>query len=233
MGLLDAVHIALALAALAMVVDALRLRRRIGGLRRLPPVRALHVLDGYRPLVAAGVEVPEDVRRAAASYARERGLGLLDLVPADLPVLQALDLARHAHFEDPSGSGRGAGYALLVAEAVPARSRIDDADLAMLAARLRPDAAPAETVVARVGGRALPPRRRTVRAELAWCGVIVAGLLAEPWMGALLGLLYCALPYATFAGTAIRPRDLHVLRLVRTPAELWRAAAPRRRRLRA
>ncbi|MQY08073.1 hypothetical protein [Actinomadura macrotermitis] len=77
--------------AVAMLGDALRLRRRLLRLRPLPPVRLFHTADGYAP---SGVELPEHVRRAAASHARENGFGAVGLVPSGPSVVQALDLAR-------------------------------------------------------------------------------------------------------------------------------------------
>lgn len=77
------------LVAAGVLGNALWLRRRVTGLRRLRPERSTSPLDGYTALTAEDAAVPDQVLRAAADHARREGLGMLDLVPADLPVEQA------------------------------------------------------------------------------------------------------------------------------------------------
>ncbi|WP_018654583.1 class I SAM-dependent methyltransferase [Actinomadura flavalba] len=99
-----------------MAGNALRLRRRLNALDRLD-TDGVPGSGRYTLVTAPGVTVSDDVRRAAERYADERGLDLLDLVPAALPVDDALDLLRHlapaAYRADRLGMGRGACHALL------------------------------------------------------------------------------------------------------------------------
>ncbi|MFC4908503.1 methyltransferase domain-containing protein [Actinomadura gamaensis] len=99
-----------------VLVNGLRLRRKVCGLSVLSGTEGS--LEGYAAVMAEDADVPASVLRAAGEHARQRGLGMVDLVPDDLPVQQALDLVRHV---DPRayrgqwfGLGRGAGYAVLV-----------------------------------------------------------------------------------------------------------------------
>ncbi|OAA26042.1 Methyltransferase domain-containing protein [Frankia sp. EI5c] len=105
------------LVCVGLVVNGIRLR---GRLRRLDtvaasgrPVDPAHVF-----LVAEGVRLPEAARRAASNHARRERLLVLDLVPGDLTVERALDVARmvdtRTYRADRSAPGRGAFQAVLV-----------------------------------------------------------------------------------------------------------------------
>ncbi|WP_232835390.1 class I SAM-dependent methyltransferase [Actinocorallia populi] len=245
---------------LCMVLNALRLRRRLLGLRRLP-ASVPDGARGYGLLTAAGVEVPDGVRRAAEAHAREHGLGMLDLLPRDLPVDEALDLARHLDFDayrrDRFGMGRGACHALLADSAAIAAagierlSGLDPDELGEATAQLRLHTDAADIVVADVPGSLRLEFRRarirslalvipqtlalpqTLAASLAGYALVVAGLLLAPPAGLGLAVLYCLTPYLAFAGTRVNPRDLHrvaALRLLHTPWSAWRTLAAPRTR---
>ncbi|GAA2720784.1 class I SAM-dependent methyltransferase [Actinocorallia aurantiaca] len=248
------------LVGLCMVVNALRLRRRLLGLRRLPPA-APDGGRGYGLLTAAGVEVSDGVRRAAEAYAREHDLGMLDLLPADLPVDEALDLARHLDFDayrqDRFGMGRGACHALLAdpraiaAAGIERLSGLDPDELGEATARLRLHTGAADIVVAGIPGtRRLEFRRSRIRslalvipqtlalpqtlaASLAGYSLVLAGLVLAPPAGLGLAVLYCLTPCLAFAGTRVSPRDLPLVaafRLLYTPWSVWRTLTAPRTR---
>ncbi|MCK9898763.1 methyltransferase type 12 [Parafrankia colletiae] len=105
------------LVCLGLVANGIRLR---GRLRRLDTVVASGrpVDPAHLFLVAEGVRLPEAARRAASNHARRERLLVLDLVPADLTVERALDVARmvdtRTYRADRSAPGRGAFQAILV-----------------------------------------------------------------------------------------------------------------------
>ncbi len=249
------------LVAAVLVANGLRLRHRVTGLRRLASPPAAPAPAGYAPLTAEDAAVPDRVLRAAAEHARRGGIGMLDLVPHDLPAEQALDLVRNvdprAYRKNRFGMGRGAGYAVLVDGEGLARSGIDprgglDAgEMGEATARVRFYVDTADMAVApfpatdRTGQRRawlrsqaldLPPSLTLPRTLYGTGGaylLVLSGPLIDLWAGLGLVLLYCLIPYLVFAGTALRPADLHRaawLRPVRVPLTIWRTLrAPRSR----
>ncbi|MEO3785721.1 methyltransferase domain-containing protein [Actinocorallia sp. B10E7] len=192
----------LCLVAVCVSGNALRLRRRLRGLRRLEPAgpskntESTETAGGRREyglLTATGVEVPDGVRRAAEAHARKHGLGMLDLLPADLPVDEALDLARHLDFEayrrDRFGMGRGACYALLAdrdaiaAARVEPSSGLDPDELGEATARLRLHTGTADILVADLPGLPRPRGRDRMefrRSRLRALALVVPQTLALP-----------------------------------------------------
>jgi SAM-dependent methyltransferase len=234
----------IAVIAGCMGVNAWRLRRRLRALRPLPTARTEDAADpGYVLLTARGVRVPDDVVRAAERHAREHGLGLVDLLPRDLPVDGALDLVRHTDVEayraDVFGMGRGACHAVLASRTAVAAAGIDEAgdldpdELGAATARLRLYTGAADIVVAGFGGHDQTAFRRarmralalvipqtlalpqTLSAMAAGYLLVVAAVVAAPPAGLPLALWYCALPCLVFAGTPVRPRDLRRVCLLR------------------
>ncbi|MFJ3172243.1 methyltransferase domain-containing protein [Streptomyces roseus] len=122
---------ALTLAALG--AGTVRARRRLRTIPVLPaPPTAVDGLPraaGWRLLTARGVEVDPATFLAACAHAGREGLRVLDLLPADLAAERALGLLRlvdpAGYEEDRLAEGRGAGYAVLVAEEVLARAGVD------------------------------------------------------------------------------------------------------------
>ncbi|WP_018500232.1 class I SAM-dependent methyltransferase [Parafrankia discariae] len=109
-------------------INGLRLRTRIRALTVIAPadepVHSSHVF-----LLADGVRLDEAARRAASAHALREGLTVLDLVPAELPAHELLDLAR---LVDPARyraqrleRGHGAFRALLVDRDVLERAGLD------------------------------------------------------------------------------------------------------------
>ncbi|MFE2554203.1 methyltransferase domain-containing protein [Streptomyces sp. NPDC059355] len=122
---------ALTLAALG--AGTVRARRRLRAIPVLPaPPSAAEGLPraaGWRLLTARGVEVDPATFLAACAHADREGLRVLDLLPADLGAERVLGLLRLVdpgrYREDRLAEGRGAGYAVLVAEEVLARAGAD------------------------------------------------------------------------------------------------------------
>lgn len=224
--------------ALCMTANAWRLRARLRGLRPLPPAPGGGPPgeDGFVLLTVDGVEVPPGVRRAAERHARDNGLGLVDLMPRDLHVDAALDLARHLDFDayrdDVFGMGRGACHAVLASRAaaddagITTFTGLDPDELGAATARLRLYTGSADIVVAPFRGHDQTAFRRSRLRSLALVipqtlalpqtlfaaaggYLLVAGaIVLAPAAGLALALLYCALPALVFAGVAVRPRDL-------------------------
>ncbi|MFC0038569.1 class I SAM-dependent methyltransferase [Actinomadura rayongensis] len=239
------------LVAACMAANAIRLRRRLTALRRLRPSGPSGGGNrtAYTLLTAHGVTVADAVRAAAEAHAREHGLAMLDLVPSDLPVDEALDLIRHLdvrrYRQDTLGMGRGACYALLVDTEALARSGItatedlDPDELGEATARLRLYTGTADLVVADVRSH---DRTRFRRSRLRSLALVIPQTLALPqtlmaaaagyllmlacvalaWpYGLLVAALYCALPCVVFVGTAVIPRDLPRVTVTRLVHTPW------------
>jgi SAM-dependent methyltransferase len=111
-----------------VVADGLNMRRRVESLDVLTPSDD-PVDPGHRFVTAAGVTIDEATARAASAHATRHGLGVLDLVPGDLPVERLLGLVRlvdPATFRDNAmANGVGALHAVLVSRDVAERARVD------------------------------------------------------------------------------------------------------------
>jgi len=222
----------LGLVIVNVVVDAVRGRARLGALRTLAPSDD-PVDPDHQFVTAAGVTLDEATRRAASAYARRESLDSVDLVPADLPVEEALDLAA---LVDPATyraarlrPGRGAFRAMLVRKDllertdVAATENLDAVAMVAAAAEFKRhastgcDLAVAPTLVAAPVD--VDQRLAFIRAlfdsatplvvgiPVAQWTIIGAGVvLAPPWgLAALAG--YCAVPFVATAGSPIMPRD--------------------------
>ncbi|MDQ1414799.1 MAG: hypothetical protein QOF81_412, partial [Acidimicrobiaceae bacterium] len=144
----------------ATLANGLRLRRRLSGLTRLdaaPGDQPGEAGQDFLVVRAPGVEVDDVTRRAAEAHAQAEELDVVDLVPGDLPVGEALELARAvdsvAFRSSGFAVGRGAQHAVLVRREVwermeaspevgaPAPPVRDRADLVRLMVRLKQHAA--------------------------------------------------------------------------------------------
>ncbi|MFD9311842.1 hypothetical protein ACFWC3_19590, partial [Streptomyces goshikiensis] len=196
---------ALLLAALG--AGTVRARRRVRAIPVLPVTppgsAGLPRAAGWRLLTARGVEADAGTFLAACAHAEREGLRVLDLLPGDLAAERLLGLVRlvdpAGYREDRLGEGRGAGYAVLVAEEVLARAglepggprpggaRHDPAELIALVRRLKEYAADATGLVVAPGLSAGLPAEPTGPARVAEMRAqgLPPGALAAAQLGGL------------------------------------------------
>ncbi|GAB3684178.1 hypothetical protein GCM10027589_53530 [Actinocorallia lasiicapitis] len=229
--------IPLAILAVLMAANAWRLRARLRTLRPLSPAAPGGADDpAFVLFTAVGVTVPVEVRRAAEQHARDNGLGLVDLLPRDLPFDGILDLARHLNFadyrQDRFGMGRGACHAVLVSREAARQAGMvekdayDPDELSAMTVRLKLYTGEADIVVADFRGQDQTAFRRarmramvfvlpqtlslpqTLLAAAAGYLLVLGGIAVAPLAGLALAVGYCLLPLLVFAGTPVTPRDL-------------------------
>lgn len=199
----------------------------LGGVRNRGRLRKLAVLpdsdepvgEGWRWLLAPGVEPPEPTRRAARAYAEAAGLEVLDLVPGDWPATSVLGLAElcdpDAYRETAIAPGVSGWHAVLLHERVLGRMEpetralaegpfTDRADFVRLAVRLKRYAPRSTGLAVAPELRALPEepgrRRELLRAALGdiagavlvMQGVVYALLLAGLWLSPVWALVAIA-----------------------------------------
>ena len=244
------------LLTVGIVGNGLRLRRRLG---RLP------VLETNRPpgsgemvfVTAAGVVVDDRTRGDAIEHARRHDLRVVDLVPGDLHVEQALDLAR---LVDPATYrrarltvGRGALHAIAVDAslvdrlALPRTEGLDEVEMVRAAIEAK-RCAPTDTDLAVAPFlRSIPmatehrlPYLRAVFGSLgagaAWMpaaqyALMLAGLVLSPGWGAASLAASAAQPWLATVGTPVDPANLTlgmgVTRWWRVPIEALRSRRTR------
>ncbi|MFC5750029.1 class I SAM-dependent methyltransferase [Actinomadura rugatobispora] len=187
-----------------VLLNAVRLRRRIICLRRVAPAGRYEPLrwaaggrgaEGpygpYEMLTAEKAVLSGQARRAAFAHARARELQVLDLIPSDLPVQRALDFARgfdpRKYRDDPLAVGCGVGFATVVAGDVLERAGLppgplEPGEYGAATARLRQCAQPRRqgkgfaADLAVVAGHTTP-RAPACAARRAW----LRGLGVSPW----------------------------------------------------
>ena len=229
------------LLAAVLVLDSFKMRGRVAKLAVLSPCDVAP--GGFRIYAAPGVVVAPGTLRAAAAYARDHEVELLDLIPSDLPTMRALGFAQlvdpAAYRVDRLGPGRTAGHAILVTDSLAERARAvaptSDVELAKLAARLKhygkADAAIAATERAR-------PQARGARYQLLYIVLgpstpLTLGLLVVMWaliaigvsQGRLAGWIalgaWHVQPLIALGGTRLMAIDLLPFALLRAPIELF------------
>ncbi|MCP3754740.1 class I SAM-dependent methyltransferase [Streptomyces sp. TBY4] len=194
---------------------------------------------GWRLLTAGGVEPDAATFLAACAHADREGLRVLDLLPGDLPTERVLGLLRlvdpAGYRQDRLGEGRGAGFAVLVAEEVLARAGVDPAgpdatpaELMAVTRRVKEYAADATGLAIAPGlscgppaGRGGPARAAELRAQGLPPGALAAAQLAglallagvavrQGRWGAAAAGLYWIQPYLALGrpGAPLRPGDL-------------------------
>ncbi len=202
--------------AFLLLLDALRLRGKTTALPSLPPSDEPPDPQ-HRFFVRPGVAVTADLQRAASAFARAQRLEILDLVPVEMPALQALAFLQTVEGGGGSGPagaadlfapGRTAGQFLLVHEDVLARAGVGNqpppADLVgfiRLAARLRPYAVRASGAAAAPDLRPSPEDGRPSFAALRelFGAFVSTALLAFP---GVLALLVLGVTYGGWVGLA-------------------------------
>jgi SAM-dependent methyltransferase len=235
--------------ALLWLLEALRLRARLGALAVLEP-DAQHDAPPTttRCLIAAkGIGIDPQVRAAANAYADAEGLDVVDLIASDLPVLDAIRLADivdlPTYRRNRVARGYSAGYALVVSPELADRTPPvgPDADHISLvrAARSLKRLAPDRTDFLVVPG--LTKDGATATQDewlLLWAAIgdktkislrlratllvaALAGLYFSPIAAAVaIGIFHAQLLIA-FAGLKWRPRRLLATFVFRTPIEAW------------
>ncbi|MFD9375774.1 methyltransferase domain-containing protein [Streptomyces sp. NPDC059999] len=225
----------------AGTVRSHRRLRSLPVLPTIPPAASTGVprAAGWRLLTARGVEPDPATFLSACAHADREGLRVLDLLPGDLAVERALGLLRLVdptrYGTDRLGEGRGAGFAVLVAEEVLTRAGAEagdtprePAELLALTRRLK-EYAPAAAGLAvapalRAGRRPEPtgavraaelraqglPPGTVVAAQLAGLGLLAAVAARQGRWGAAAAGLYWLQPYLVLAGpgSPLRPADL-------------------------
>ncbi|MFB9905798.1 class I SAM-dependent methyltransferase [Allokutzneria oryzae] len=232
------------IATVVLVLNGFRLRGLVSWLPTLGPARG-PAFGRHRILSADGVLVDESTKDSASTWTREHGLSVLELVPRELSVGQAIDLA-HAgmskdYVADRFAHARGAGHAVLVDDDVAGRAGVERtegfsrAELAELTVELKRLACTSTDYAVAPGLQALPENidervrllrkrhyglRKDLVSPAAGYLLLVAGVSASPWWGLAALAAFSLQPYLIFAGSPLRPADLHrhaLLRLVLGP----------------
>lgn len=229
-----------------LLVNGVRLRGRLRRLDTLPasgrPVDPDHLF-----ICAAGVQLTKAARRAASYHAARERLDVLDLVPADLTIERALDVARmvdtRTYRNDRLAPGRGAFQALLVRAEVAHRAGVEvredytPVELVEITERLKRHA-PASTDLAVLPGLRAARDDGATRVRVqrrAWNAIkpinmylptlrdVATGIgvhLNRPWGLAATALFWCQ-PFFVCAGRVpVAPRDLIRSPIVRITAGL-------------
>lgn len=234
-----------------ILANGLRLRARA---TVLPVVRQGEYRssgEGTAWLVASGVQVDDALRSSLEGYRAAQGLEVLDVIPADLPADAALTFLRTAepatYRADRITPGRGAGQALVATQEVLRRAEVKATE-AMDPAAVLTDTVEVKKYVPTTMGFAVAPglaagnpggRRGRLLAlgipvplslmgPLLGYAALAAGCAANPLWGIGALVAFSAQPYLVFAGTPLRPRDLHraaLGRVVWDPLQWVRAAS--------
>ncbi|MBL7499630.1 class I SAM-dependent methyltransferase [Frankia sp. CNm7] len=232
------------LVVVGLLLNGVRLRGRLRRLDTLPasgrPVDPDHVF-----VCAAGVQLTEAAKRAASYHAHRERLDVLDLVPADLTIERALDVARmvdtRTYRSDRLAPGRGAFQALLVRAEVARLAGVEVRDdytpveLVEITERLKRHA-PASTDLAVLAGvraarddgamRVRVQRRswtavkplNTIFPTIRDAATVVGVHYNRPWGLAATALFWCQ-PFFVCAGRVpVAPRDLIRSPIVRITA---------------
>jgi SAM-dependent methyltransferase len=200
--------------------------------------------------VAETVALDNATAASAAAWARQGSLELVDIVPANLRTVPALDFLRTvdpaAWRTDVLAPGRGGGQAMVASRQLLDRAAIDPAeglptgDLVELGARLKQYALRAADIAVAPGVRAAthgPDRRAAylrasgvpvplaVAMSMTVYGLLVAAVILQPWWGVAALAVYSLQPWLIFAGGPLSPPDLGwatALRVLKEPL-VWLA----------
>ncbi len=224
-----------------LVLDSFKMRGRIGKLAVLAPSDAAPA--GFRIYAAPGVTVTSETLRAAATYARDHQVELVDLIPKNVSTMRSLGFAQLvdpvAYRADRLGPGRTAGHAILVSDELAERARAvaptGDVELAQLASRLK-HYGKADAVIApaeRTRAQPLAARYQLLYIVLGPSTPLALGLLVVMWgliaIGVWQGLLagwialaaWHAQPLIALGATKLMAIDLLPFSILRAPIELF------------
>ena len=233
------------LITLLLVVDLLVSRKRLAGLAVAPPSDE-PVSGDHLFWLAPGVELSDAQRRAASACLRERGLGVLDLVPQRMPTSWALLLLRlydpATYRNHPFTRGCSALQGVLLTEGVALRSQASPdavaspAAFAALALRLKSFASTSMDLAVLPGMEGNqgpePPRPedhepflRGAETSILFVSLgslfaIALGPFVSPLWGGIAFLLYHLQPFLLFREGVLTIPDLHAHCLLRLPREL-------------
>jgi hypothetical protein len=227
-----------AVVAFLFLVDALRVRGRIAQVPVLAPSDE-PASPEHRFLVAPGVVLDDATRRAASAHARKAKLSVLDLVPHDLPALEAWGffqfLDPEKYRKDTLGKMLSAGHAVLVTADVLARAQLretapsDQVAFVRAAGRLKWYASTSTDLAIAKGLRAVKTERRLAvlrerhggGADFVLVGVplilaiIAVAAITGSWPGLSVLAVFQLQPLLAFAGGPLRPRWLLPVVLLR------------------
>ncbi|TSE01114.1 class I SAM-dependent methyltransferase [Skermania sp. ID1734] len=240
-----------ALMAAGLVVNGVIKRRRVRALPRVaagaPGVRP----DDVRVVTVDGVVLDAETVEAARARLADASLAVLDLVPGDLPTGPALrlfgGLNPKTYRQQRLAAAQSPCQATLVVKDTHDRLGVSDTDC-LSAAEMARFALDAKRCAAGSADAALAPGLRSVTFDAAtervmWESMgfkvpivlaapmlrhllLAAGLAVNPVWGAVALAAYLGQPYLVFAGTQLRPRDLHrasATRLFNEPRNWLRA----------
>ncbi len=233
--------------ALLFLADALKMRRRLRAIPRVPSGGRPGDSARFALLLAPGASLSDEARRAAEAHAAAEQLAVLDLLPARWRAARALGFAQVVDAEtyrrSPLAPGFSAGQALLVDRQLLARAGAaetapaSDVDFVAVARRLKRYAPSGFGFAVSEG---LQPRRPSARerydllrdlfldltpavlcGQLALLALTLAAALEGRWLGAA-GLVALHLqPALALGGAALAADDLLPATLLAWPAQVW------------
>ncbi|ONI91351.1 hypothetical protein ALI144C_01325 [Actinosynnema sp. ALI-1.44] len=223
------------------LLDALRLRGKANQLAVLPE------LGGDRgDFQSYPQDLADGVRQRAVAFARIGNLGLVDLVPATLPTVAAVDLLNQVNprtyrtgrwergisagvailFDPKAVKGLGITPPADPTEFISVARRVKDRDGVSVDLAVSRDlpAGPYDlsTRAARLRKLGKRPALWTAGSVLGYLAVLGVTLWTWPW-GLIAAGLYSLQPLLAFAGTPLRPRDLWLTSVFRVAYQpyLW------------
>jgi SAM-dependent methyltransferase len=231
------------------LLSSLQLGSRIRSLKLLEdtdtPASPDHIF-----LVAPGISLDPETRRAASAHAVSEGLTLLDLVPVNVHIASLMWLAAlvdpRKYRSDTFTPGKTSMHAVLVHRRLLTLAGLEDtrpkdaADLHRLVAKLRPFAS-SETDIAIAPDLHAPPQAFLDRVssmgsmlrhllqfllpvffgfQLLLFALLTLGLIFTPWWGLAALAAFHLQPLLATLKSSLRPRGLFLHSLLRTPQEL-------------
>jgi ubiquinone/menaquinone biosynthesis C-methylase UbiE len=237
------------LALVALLLQLLQVRQRLGRIPQLAP-STTPLLSRVQVVAAPGVRLDAAVLQSAAAHLDAHGLDAVDLIPFDLDMASAIEIASAydpaALATDPFARAAGAGCAIVVRDELLSRSGLATAlsqpQVALAAERLRRFAVGRTSAAIAPGLDALPALRAERSAMLRartgpamgpglyligirW-GLLAVAMLADVRVGIATVAAWSALPTLMLAGLTVRPRDRWRSLIERVPRDLtaWATA---------
>jgi SAM-dependent methyltransferase len=221
-----------------IALDTLRLRARAGQMQVLPQAVLPQMAGDSEDFESFPAQLPEDVRQSAIEFARTEDLGLVDLIPADLPTIAAVDLLkqvdpktyRAGRWERGVSACEAMLYSRKAVDKLGINEPTDPTEFLSVARRVKDregvsvDLAVApslpagpydlSTRAARLRKLGKRPAMSASASMLGYLAVVGTVIWTWPW-GLIAAALYCLQPILIFAGTPLRPKDLLLTSLLR------------------